>query len=377
MIGPAGFGDEEWVAREETLPYTIRFENDPALASAPAQVVSVSHPLDQTVDPRRFRLGSFGFGPFTFDPPDNVSYYQTRLDVADSIGVDVDVTAGIDILAGNAFWTFKSIDPATGDQPSSDPFAGFLPVNDATKIGEGFAMYTILPAEDAATGDVIDAQASIIFDINAPIDTPPVFNTVDATPPVSSVGVQPARSDTATFYVFWSGEDEGSGVRDFQLFVSRDDEPFELYQSATPDTSLLFAGEMNSTYQFFSIATDNVGNVEPMKSRGEAVTAVSIEGAADAGLPEKFALHQNYPNPFNPRTTIPFDVAEHGEVQIAVYNILGQRIHLLRQEQMNPGHYQQSLDMSQFASGVYFYEIRVRGEGRVRFRDIKKFVLVK
>jgi hypothetical protein len=60
-----------------------------------------------------------------------------------------------------------------------------------------------------------------------------------------------------------------------------------------------------------------------------------------------------------------------------VYNILGQRIHVLRQEQMNPGHYQQSLDMSQFASGVYFYEIRVRGEGHVRFRDVKKFVLVK
>ncbi len=377
IIGPAGFSAEKWIARDETLPYTIRFENDPQRASASAQVVGITHPLDPTVDPRRFRLGSFGFGSFTFEPPENVSYHQTRLDVVDSLGVYVDVSAGIDVLSNQAFWAFKSIDPATGDQPSNDPLAGFLPINDASKGGEGFATYTIRPAEDAATGDVIDAQASIVFDINAPIDTPPVFNTVDATAPVSSVGVQPARSDTASFYVFWSGEDEGSGIRNYQLYISRSGEPFEPYQSATADTSLLFAGELGSSYQFFTIATDNVGNVEPMKSTGEAVTVVAVEEDAEPGLPRSYALHQNYPNPFNPQTTIPFDIAEQGDIQIAVYNLLGQRVLLVRQEQMSPGFYQQSLDMSQFASGVYFYEIRVLGEGRIRFRDVKKFILVK
>lgn len=377
MIGPSGFGEEEWVSQDALLPYTIRFENDPERATAPAQVVTVNHPLDPTVDPRRFRLGTFGFGPFTFDPPENVSYYQTRLNVADSLGVNVDVTAGIDVISNNAFWIFKSVDPQTGDQPTNDPLAGFLPVNDNTKIGEGFATYTIRAAEEASTGDVIDAQAGIVFDINAPIDTPPIFNTVDATPPVSSVGVQPSRSDSALFYITWSGDDEGSGIRDYQLYVSRKGDPFEPYQTATADTSVLFQGELGNSYRFFTIATDNVGNAEPMKSRGEAVTVVAVEENEEPGVPRTFALHQNYPNPFNPRTTIPFDIAEPGDIQIAVYNLLGQRVLLERRDGMKPGHYQHSLDLSPFASGVYFYEIRVMDKNRIRFRDVRKFVLVK
>lgn len=44
---------------------------------------------------------------------------------------------------------------------------------------------------------------------------------------------------------------------------------------------------------------------------------------------------------------------------------------------MTPGHYQQIVDMSQFASGVYFYELRVRGENGVLFRNVRKFVVVK
>lgn len=48
----------------DELDYTIRFENDPN-ATAPAQVVIVSHVLDSDLDIRTFRLGSFGFGSFS------------------------------------------------------------------------------------------------------------------------------------------------------------------------------------------------------------------------------------------------------------------------------------------------------------------------
>jgi hypothetical protein len=114
-----------------------------------------------------------------------------------------------------------------------------------------------------------------------------------------------------------------------------------------------------------------------MKSEGEAVTVVSVEGDFEPGVPAQFALHQNYPNPFNPRTTIPFDVAERGEIQIEVFNLLGQRVLLARDEEMGPGHYQQIIDMSVFASGVYFYRIFVRGESGMLFQNVRKLVLVK
>jgi subtilase family serine protease len=376
IIGPDGFGAAKWIRRDATLTYTVRFENDPLKATAPAQVVGITHPLAETADVRRFRLGTFGFGPFSFHPPANAAHYSTRLDVTDSLGVYVDVTAGLDVIGNRAFWVFRSVDPETGDQPSNDPFAGFLPVNDDTGAGEGFAEYSIAPAENAATGDRLNALARIIFDINPPLDTPEVFNTIDATPPVSSVAVQPGRQDTTAFHVSWSGTDEGSGIRDFELNVSTDEGPFVRYQEATSGTSLLFIAEKDRTYRFFTIATDNVGNREAMKTEGEAVTVVGVEEEAP-GLPASFALHQNYPNPFNPRTTIPFDIAQHADVQIIVYNVLGQRVLVARDEPMSPGHYQQTIDMSTFASGVYFYEIRVMGSGKARFRDVRKLVLVK
>jgi hypothetical protein len=64
ILGPAGFGDAHFIRPDLTLEYTIRFENDPN-ATAPAQRVFIRHQLDDDLDPRTFRVGSFGFGNFT------------------------------------------------------------------------------------------------------------------------------------------------------------------------------------------------------------------------------------------------------------------------------------------------------------------------
>ncbi len=269
MIGPAGFGEEGWIASRDPLPYTIRFENDPARATASAQVVNITHPLDPDTDERTFRLGEFGFGPFTFEPPDNSAFYRDRLDVSDSLGVMVDVTAGLDVVRNEAFWRFTTIDPATGDQPVNDPTAGFLPINDASGSGEGFVNYTIMPEEDTPTGERIEAQADIVFDINAPIKTPPIFNTVDADPPVSALNVLPANADTTAFEISWNARDTGAGVRETGLYVSKDGAPFQLHTTLEADTTLLFAAETGSEYEFYTQATDHTGNTEPTKSEAE------------------------------------------------------------------------------------------------------------
>ncbi|MCP4347258.1 MAG: hypothetical protein GY795_17235, partial [Desulfobacterales bacterium] len=200
ITGPEGYGEKYWISISQNMFYTIRFENDPELATAPAQVVTIRQTLDSDLDPRTFRLGSFGFGEHVFNVPENTSYYSDRLDMTDSFGIYVDVNAGIDINTNEVFWIFRSIDPATGQAPT-DPFAGFLPVNDPeTHVGEGFVNYTIKAKETAVTGDVIDAQARIIFDVNDPIDTPPIFNTIDADLPSSQLenSTQPVNETTFT-----------------------------------------------------------------------------------------------------------------------------------------------------------------------------------
>ena len=75
MIGPLGFGDAHFVSADQAYDYTIRFENDPN-ATAPAQIVVVTHIFDRDLDIRTFRLGPLGFGSFTQEISYNTAILQ-------------------------------------------------------------------------------------------------------------------------------------------------------------------------------------------------------------------------------------------------------------------------------------------------------------
>ena len=111
IFGPQGYGDEHWIEADRQLGYTIRYENDPAFATAPAQKVTITQQLDSNLDFRTFRLGTFGFGGLVFEVPENRASYSTRIDLVQERGYYVDVTAGIDVFTGQAFWTLVTIDP--------------------------------------------------------------------------------------------------------------------------------------------------------------------------------------------------------------------------------------------------------------------------
>ena len=91
-------------------------------------------------------------------------------------------------------------------------------------------------------------------------------------------------------------------------------------------------------------------------------------------VPKSFSLYQNYPNPFNPVTKIKFDIAGQtvGQTFLSVYDITGREIQTLVNEKLNPGTYEVTFDGSNFASGVYFYQLRA-GD----FITTKKLVLLK
>ncbi len=94
-------------------------------------------------------------------------------------------------------------------------------------------------------------------------------------------------------------------------------------------------------------------------------------------LPNEYALGQNYPNPFNPETTIKFSLPEAGNVQLVIYNILGQKVRSLVSEDMKPGFksivWDGSNDLGvKVASGIYIYQIRANN-----FVAQKKMVFMK
>ncbi len=92
----------------------------------------------------------------------------------------------------------------------------------------------------------------------------------------------------------------------------------------------------------------------------------------DEGLPQRFELMQNYPNPFNPSTTIRFSIPEQSGVSLTVYDVLGRKIAVLIDDEMNAGTYAHVFDASRLASGVYLYQLRT-GE----YIEMKRLILMK
>jgi len=89
-------------------------------------------------------------------------------------------------------------------------------------------------------------------------------------------------------------------------------------------------------------------------------------------IPRAFSLSQNYPNPFNPSTLIryglPFDVM----VSLEVFNILGQRVSLVVNEEQQAGNHEVVFQNSTLGSGIYFYRLTAG-----RFTETRKMVIVR
>ncbi len=115
----------------------------------------------------------------------------------------------------------------------------------------------------------------------------------------------------------------------------------------------------------------------------EGLTGLLIINNANSTLTEEpshiteFALDQNYPNPFNMNTTIQYRVHKNANVNITIYNMLGQKIITLISKAHSPGMYQTTWDglnnkNQMVSSGLYFYQINIDGEIKT-----KSMILVK
>jgi len=104
---------------------------------------------------------------------------------------------------------------------------------------------------------------------------------------------------------------------------------------------------------------------------------VSVEEMVEivSRIPIKFI--SNYPNPFNPKTTIMFDLGESGKTQIEIFNVKGQKVKTLLNEEMEAGQHTaiwngDDSNNKSVSSGMYFYKISLNGK-----QKIKKMIMLK
>ena len=144
------------------------------------------------------------------------------------------------------------------------------------------------------TGTRLDAQARIVFDTNAPIDTPAIFNTIDADAPSSAVNTLPDVTSTPSFLVSWAGQDAGgSGIAAFDIYVATDGGDYLRWIDDTIATQATFAGEFGHTYAFYSVATDMVGHLE--LSPAIADTTTTVDDSVPVAVSDNYLATENEP----------------------------------------------------------------------------------
>jgi hypothetical protein len=280
-VGTLGATPAQHVTSATPLAYVIHFENLET-ATAPAQEVVVTDQLDvAALDLETFSLGPIAFGDVIVTPAPGVRRYTGGVDLRPAQDLIVTIDARLDEATGLVTWRFASIDPDTG-QLTDDPDAGFLPPNVMPPEGDGSVVFTVAPKVGLGTGTTICNAARIVFDVNAPIDTPAWCNTVDDAPPSSQVDSLAPAQASPTFPVHWAGTDAGSGIARYTVLVSQDGGPMEPWQVDTTAMSATFAGRAGSSYAFASVAQDLVGNAESPPPTPDAVTQVCPEAGCPA-----------------------------------------------------------------------------------------------
>jgi hypothetical protein len=158
------------------------------------------------------------------------------------------------------------------------------------------------------------------------------------------------NADTICPYIV---NDHGSGVYDFD------------------DTILL---RLNTGLQYTSQKSNSgSGHYYSSYLRKASLVWYDILNTARGDEPPlQYFLSQNYPNPFNPSTTIPYSIPIAGRVKISIYDVLGNTISTLIDENKPAGEYWIYWNSDNQSSGTYFYRIQSG-----RFSDTKKMILMR
>jgi len=135
-----------------------------------------------------------------------------------------------------------------------------------------------------------------------------------------------------------------------------------------------------ATQNFYAISMANVncgwavtGNTTANTNDGVYKYSDVLNGVSNnTTTPTSFKLEQNYPNPFNPSTTISYSIPKAAFVTLKVYDILGNEVKSLVNEQQLVNNYTITADFSNLTSGVYYYTLKA-GD----FTSTKKLMLVK
>lgn len=352
-LGVKGYGRNSYLNSNERLSYLIRFENLRS-ATAPAHTVLISDTLDTSVlDPKTIELGYVYFGDTIVTPASGQNSLLMEVGLSPRLPYTVRITSKYDSTSRILSWFFETLNSTTLE-PITDPLGGFLPPNLTAPQGEGGVFFTIKTKSTTNTNVKIRNRASIIFDQNTPIITNRWENTADKSRPRSAVNALPSLSPSS-FGVSWQGQDSGSGIRDYTVYVSKNNGPFRLWLNHTSALGSIYTGGLDTTYRFMSIATDSAYNEEWGSAIADASTLVAGKSKQEILAKVNLAL---YPNPSFGSFNLSLK-SKPQNVLFSVYTSSGALV-LTQSLSLKEGLTNFYLDLSKHQPGIYTFKVATK-----------------
>jgi len=290
--------------------------------------------------------------------------------------------------------------------------------NDGPDIVGAPGGFGILTATNA-NGDSCDVYSNIFRDplfadttksdygitwVNWPQSDATRSPAIDAGDPASAQDPDGTTSDMGAYYFNWVRPliSLSAGLLDFGIvdISQSQDLPLSIRNSGTaalhlqsminqqavfshnwnPADSTILPGDSLTLTVTFAPADTNLivdtllieDNDRPLQVQLSGKGKIVIGIKDQNGLPKAYTLYPAYPNPFNPTATIKYDLPQTSQVILEIYNLLGEKVITLVSDRLPAGTYEYQWGASQFASGIYLYQLRANN-----YTKTKKFILIK
>ncbi|MHC1738936.1 MAG: T9SS type A sorting domain-containing protein [Ignavibacteriaceae bacterium] len=146
-----------------------------------------------------------------------------------------------------------------------------------------------------------------------------------------------------------------------------------LNDSTVTDTAITLSTQLEKTTKYYwRVSAKNGSGASAFSGVRNFTTADTTTGVGENHVVEDFELYQNYPNPFNPVTVIEFQIPVRSNVLLKIYDVTGNEVEILVNEELEAGRYRTEFDAAKLTSGIYFCSL-ISGE----YRSIKKMILIK
>lgn len=247
---------------------------------------------------------------------------------------------------------------------NSDEFGLSLTINETlyftSNRSGGFGQHDIYRAV------LVDSQYTLVENLGSPINTQ--YN--EASPFITPDG---------SYLIFESNQPGGYGQVDLYVSFFKDSiwtKPHNLGPEV--NTDMIDDGPFVSPdgkYLFFNRRESWVTNVQ---TDIYWIDANVIFDTSSTGIlkprsrPKEFRLNQNYPNPFNPSTQITYELPKPEKVRMEVFNLIGQKVNVLLDNNMPPGSHEINFSSEGLPSGVYLYRIKAG-----KFQETRKMIMIR